>query len=74
MNWVEKRQDCNARDALGRLYVEAKEGVETRCGQLLAGSGEPMPTCVKFTDALAFTVARNGETVTFKLLGPVNTI
>lgn len=67
MNWVEKRQDCNARDALGRLYVEAKEGVETRCRQL-EDSGKPNPTCVKITNSTGFTVARNGETVTFKLL------
>ena len=34
MDWVEKRQDCHAVNALAQLYAEAKENVKTRCKQL----------------------------------------
>ena len=68
MNWVEKRQDCNARNALGRLYIEAKENVETRREQLL-DSVEHKPEFMRLPNGRAgFMVIRNGETVSFEVL------
>ena len=67
MNWVEKRQDCNAVNALEQLWAEAKENVKTRCKQL-KDSGEHMPRCVPLPNDRGFRVVRNGETVSFELL------
>ena len=68
MNWVEKRQDCNARHALGGLYIEAKESVETRREQL-SDSVEHKPEFIRLPNGrLGFMVIRNGDTVAFEVL------
>ena len=72
MNWVEKRQDCNAVNALALLCVEVKENVATRREQLLdSDSVGHKPEFLRLPNGRAgFMVIRNGETVAFEVLGP----
>ena len=54
MNWVEKRQDCNAVNALAQLLTEARENVETRRQQLSdSDSGEHKPEFMRLPNGRA---------------------
>ena len=66
MNWVEKRQDCNAAHVLVELEWAAKRNIQARIKQL-EGSGEPIPRHISHDDDPGFSVVRNGTLVAFDL-------